>query len=104
MSNFVKLATLAEIKPGDLKTVDFGEEKVLLANVEGTIHAVSDLCTHAEFSLGIGDLEGDQVVCGFHGSEFSVITGEVTEDPADEPLKVYQVRVDGEDIYVGPPA
>jgi 3-phenylpropionate/trans-cinnamate dioxygenase ferredoxin subunit len=103
VSDFVKLATIGEIKPGGLKTVDFGEEKVLLANVKGTIHAVSDACTHADFSLGgSGDLEDDHVICGFHGSEFSVVTGEVIEDPADQPLKVYQVRVEGEDIYVGP--
>ncbi len=104
MSEFGKVATLGEVKPGQLKTVDFGKEKVLLANVDGTVHAVSDECPHADFSLGVGDLEGDRVVCGFHGSEFSAVTGEVLEDPADEPLKVYQVRVEGEDIYVGPPA
>ncbi len=53
-------------------------------------------------SLADGDLEGEQVECPLHGSVFNVITGEVIDPPAGENLKVFQVRIEGQEILVGP--
>ena len=35
---------------------------------------------------------------------FNVITGEAIGPPADENLTVFLVRIDGQDVLVGPPA
>ena len=102
-SGFVKVAGLGEISPGEMKNVEVGGAQVLLANVGGTIYACDNACTHAFASLAGGDLDGEQVECPLHGSVFNVTTGEVLDPPADEGLRVFQVRIEGQDILVGPP-
>ena len=102
-SGFVKVADLGELSPGGMKYVEVGDNQVLLANVEGTIYACDNVCTHAFAPLAEGDLDGEQVECPLHGSVFNVTTGEVIDPPADEGLRVFQVRIEGNDILVGPP-
>ena len=103
-SGFVKVADLSEVSPGEMKNVEVGDNQVLLANVGGTIYACDNLCTHAFAPLAEGDLDGEQVECPLHGSVFNVATGEVIDPPAVESLRVFQVRIEGQDILVGPPA
>ena len=99
---FVKVADVGEISPGEMKYVNVGDDQVLLANVEGTIYACDNVCTHAFGPLAEGDLDGKQVECPLHGSVFDVTTGDVIDPPADENLRVFQVRIEGQDILVGP--
>ena len=40
------------------------------------------------------------VTCGCHGAQFDVTTGAVLAPPALEPLKVYPLRMDGDDLLV----
>ena len=101
-SGFVKVAGLGELSPGKMKAVEVGDDQVLLANVGGTIYACDNLCTHALAPLADGDLDGEQVECPLHGSVFNVTTGEVIDPPAMESLKVFQVRIEGQDILVRP--
>ena len=99
---FVKVAEVGELSPGHMKAVEVGEDQVLLANVGGTIYACSNACTHAFAPLSEGDLYGELVECPSHGSVFDVTTGEVIDAPAQENLPVFEVRIDGRDILVGP--
>lgn len=101
--DFVKVAKASDLSPGQCKVVSVGSEQVLLANVGGEYVAVDDTCTHAFASLSMGKLTDEEVVCPLHGSVFNVKTGEILSPPADEPLAVYPVRVEGDDILVGPP-
>lgn len=100
MSDLVKIATTDDLSPGQMMAVEVEGVPVLLANVDGSYHAVSDVCTHAEASLSEGDLEEDEVTCPWHASVFRLGTGEVLSPPAEEPLDVYEVRVEGKDILV----
>ena len=101
-SGFVKVADLGELSPGEMKQVELGDDQVLLANVEGTIYACDNLCTHRFAPLAEGDLDGKLVECPLHGSVFDVTTGGVIDPPAVESLRVFQVRIEGQDILVGP--
>jgi nitrite reductase/ring-hydroxylating ferredoxin subunit len=101
---FVKVAEVGDLTPGDMKMVKVGNEEVLLVNVDGDIHACDDICTHSYASLSEGDLSGTDIECPLHGALFNVTTGEVITPPAAQALRVFQVRIDGQDILVGPPA
>ena len=104
-AGFVKVAQVSEINPGEMITVDFPSgDAVLLANIDGVIHACDDICSHAYASLSEGDLNGAEVECPLHGAVFNVTTGEALTPPAEAPVKVYQVQVEGDDILVAPPA
>lgn len=102
-AEFVKVAAVSEISPGDMMVVEVGGEQVLLVNVGGNIHACDDVCTHSYASLSEGDLDGAEVQCPLHGAMFNVTTGAVLTPPADAPLRVFEVRVEGDDVLVGPP-
>ena len=100
--DFVKVAGVRELVPGGKKLVFLGDQRVLLVNVEGRYYAVEEVCSHALAFLSKGQLYGDEVVCPLHGSAFSVTTGQVLTPPSDQNLTVYTVKVEGEDVLIGP--
>lgn len=102
-TGYVKVAEVGELSPGEMKLVDVGDEQVLVLNVDGNYYACDDICSHAYASLSEGDLNGEEVECPLHGSAFNVTTGQVLTPPADENIRTFEVRVDGQDILVGPP-
>ena len=102
-SGFVKVAEMSDLAAGEMMVVEVGDERVLLVNVGGNVYACDDICSHAFASLSEGDLNGEEVECPLHGSAFSVITGEAITPPADESIKIYQLRIEGQDILFGPP-
>ncbi len=99
---FVKVASRGELTDGEMTVVTVGGEEVLLTNVGGEIFAISNDCTHSFGPLNAGSLDGDEVECPLHGSRFNVRTGEPTQGPALSGQKVFPVRVDGDDVLVGP--
>lgn len=100
-NQFVFAAKLDDIHIGTTKKVCFPDHgPILLANVDGAIYAVDDTCTHEDSSLALGCLREDKVKCTLHGSWFSVISGEPSEEPADEPLNRYQVKIKNEEIWL----
>ena len=100
---FIKVAQVSEIKPGEMMAVEVENEQVLLVNVDGNIHAVDDICSHAYASLSEGDVRGEEVECPLHGGAFSCITGAPINPPASESLRVFSVQIEGDDILVGLP-
>lgn len=100
---FVKVARVGDLAPGKMMQVLVGERPVLLANVDGRYYAIADTCSHEDASLSAGSLRGELVKCPLHGSRFNVRTGQVMEEPAEEDLPTYAVRVDGESILIALP-
>ena len=98
---FVRVAAAGDIKPGKAIRVEIGEEPVAIFNVDGTLYAIGDTCTHEEASLSEGDVYGDCVECPLHGAEFDLKTGQPRTLPAVVPVATYPVKVDGEDVLVG---
>jgi 3-phenylpropionate/trans-cinnamate dioxygenase ferredoxin subunit len=83
-----------------MKAVEAGGAALLVCNVGGRLYAVRDECTHEGFPLSEGSVEGETVVCRLHGARFDLRSGEVLAPPAYEPLETYEVRVDGDDVWV----
>lgn len=97
---FVKICTVSELPPGEGKYVDEGPEPIAVFNVDGEFFAIDDTCTHGEWSLCDGYVEGHEVECTLHMAKFCLRTGAVTAAPAEIPVKVYPVRVEDEDVLV----
>ncbi len=66
----------------------------------GQIFAVRDECSHAQIALSEGEVDNCEIECWLHGSRFDLRTGEPTSLPAYEPVPVYPVRVEGDDVLV----
>ncbi|HEV2461130.1 MAG TPA: non-heme iron oxygenase ferredoxin subunit [Ktedonobacterales bacterium] len=97
---FVRVARLRDIAPGELLRVEVAERLVCLANVNGTIYAVDDECTHIGGALSDGELEGCVLTCPVHLARFDVRDGRVLRGPAREDVRTYAVRVEGDDILI----
>ena len=103
MSEFEYLADVADLPDGMLLGVVRADgTEICLYNYRGTIGAVGNVCTHAEFLMSDGTLRNDGTVeCAWHGARFECRTGRVCRGPAEDPLPVYPVRIDGTRVLVG---
>jgi 3-phenylpropionate/trans-cinnamate dioxygenase ferredoxin subunit len=100
VADFVKVGSLGDFAPGSLRAVEVDGSRVVVANVGGRLYAVSNACTHVGLPLAPGYIVDRSIVCPFHGSMFDLESGEASDGPADDPVTVYTVRVDGDDVLV----
>jgi 3-phenylpropionate/trans-cinnamate dioxygenase ferredoxin subunit len=101
MSNqFKKVAHLNDLKTSKLLHVKHQDVDVCLAYVENKVYAIDDMCTHEDAALSKGSLHGDCVKCPLHGSRFDLKTGEALDEPAEDAVKTYSVKIDGNDILL----
>lgn len=80
--------------------VSVADQDILLANVDGEIFAVEDMCSHEDASLYNGALKGRCVECPLHGSHFDLKTGEPQQEPATEAIKTFNVKVENDQILI----
>ena len=97
---YIFAAKLEQVGVGKMFSVQLDGKLLLLANVEGTIHACDEMCTHEEVSLSLGALQGNCLKCSLHGSRFDLLTGKALDEPADEDLRIYPVKIEGDSILV----
>jgi nitrite reductase (NADH) small subunit len=100
MSQFIKVATSSEVASGQAKLIEINGKEIGLFNVDGAFHAIDNTCTHVGGPLCEGEIEGAQVTCPWHGAVFDVTTGNVLGPPAPENVTRYNVRTEGDDIYI----
>ena len=102
MEGFSKVAQRSDIKSAELKVVEVEGEQIVLTELNGSPIAFANLCTHEACDLAYSTLDGEEIECDCHGSVFNVVSGAVLVGPATEPLPTYAVRVEGDDVLIGP--
>jgi len=100
LSEWIKACNLEQVKEGQLFGFVHDDKKLLLANLNGKIHATDLICTHADADLSTGILSEEGVRCPLHLSVFNLDDGKPQNLPAETPLKVYNVKIDDDEIYV----
>lgn len=100
MDSWEWVADTNAVAPGTMLSVRAGGNNMLLVNVDGTLFAMSDFCTHSRCLLHNGKLKGKVVTCACHFAEFDVTTGAVIAPPAKSPLPMYQVKTESDGVYV----
>ncbi|MCB0145929.1 MAG: non-heme iron oxygenase ferredoxin subunit [Caldilineaceae bacterium] len=104
MSRFIQVAKRDEIPVGESKLVEVEDVRVALFNLEGTIYAIEDVCTHDGGPLVEGEIvNGCQVECPRHGARFDIRTGAALSFPAFEATNTYEVKVEGDDVLIESP-
>jgi 3-phenylpropionate/trans-cinnamate dioxygenase ferredoxin subunit len=98
---FVAAASVADVPASGILKARVDGHAIVLTSVGGKIFAVADRCSHEDVPLSLGCIHGDTIKCSYHGSRFSLRTGEPMDEPADEPIKVYPVRVENGMVLIG---
>ena len=98
--SFVRACALAELKAGTALAVEVDGEDVAVVRSGDDYYAIADLCSHAAIPLSEGDVEDGEIEGYLHGSRFDLRTGKPTGLPATQPVAVYAVRVEGDDLLV----
>ena len=100
----IDLLGVDEVPDGTMKMafVD-GTDQVLVVNVAGTLRAMQGICTHEYFELDKGFLTGETLTCALHLSRFDLTDGEPLDPPAELPLAMYDVVVEGGRIFIEVP-
>ena len=94
------LSDLVQDQP--LKVEADGVAIAVVLDSAGEVHAIGDTCTHGDISLSEGFVEGDTLECWAHGSAFSLRSGKPLNLPAYEPVPVFVVTIDGDDVLIDP--
>src|SRR5215471_16210687 len=97
---FVAVAQVGDLAPGEMKFVAVDRERIVLAHVEGGFYALRDVCGHRNAPLSRGRLEGCLIECPLHFAQFDIRTGELVSGPVSTPVATYEVRVEGETVYL----
>ena len=104
LNQFVRVARIADLPREGMISVRVDRDDILIAHIRDELFAVGDWCTHAAGRLHLGRLHADacEVQCPIHEGCFDLRTGEATHLPADKPVVAYSVRVEGDELFVGP--
>ena len=100
MTRRVDVAALEDVAPGTMLRVQVEGTDILLVNLEGSIRAMQGICSHEYFELDQGFLTGDSLTCALHLSRFDLETGEALDPPAELPLAMYSVIIEGDRIVL----
>ena len=98
-AGFARVARLDELPRGRGRRVIVGGVPVALFRIGDRVHAVGDRCPHMGASLAEGHLEGDRVVCGWHGWSFDLATG-ASGRRSGACVRTWETRVEAGEVWI----
>ena len=99
MSQWIRLAAVADCPPGQARELVAGDRIVALFNVDGEFFALDGICPHQGGPLGKGRLNGCILTCPWHGWQYDVKTGQ-HQTNASICHPGFELRVEGQEIFV----
>jgi len=97
-----RLCATGDLADGEVRRFKVGEASIALVRLSGDWYALGDRCSHADISLSDGEVLVDECAleCWKHGSAFDLRTGEPQALPATRAVPTYNVKVEGDDVWV----
>ncbi len=100
MPHLVRLGAVSELPPpGQAKEFSCGTKPICVANVNGTITAMDNICLHRGGPLGQGVIEGNKIVCPWHGWQWDPATGEAAHNPQAR-VSVYPIAIEDGEVWI----
>lgn len=94
---FISVGTIAQLETGAIVAPKSAIGPVAVVRYQGNLVAVNPTCTHK--GCVVDWQPSGEYVCPCHQAKFSA-TGSVTKGPATVPLKVYQAKIEGNEVLV----
>jgi nitrite reductase/ring-hydroxylating ferredoxin subunit len=103
MAEYFTVGQLNDFAPDEIRAFLVKGYDVAVINLSGKFYAFDNYCTHegVTFSSGLGLVTHDSVTCMLHGSTYDLKTGAVVGGPAPDPITIYEVRIQGDEVQIG---
>jgi nitrite reductase/ring-hydroxylating ferredoxin subunit len=96
MHHWTSVGKREEVDPDTPLSTAVGELKIGVYDVDGALHAIEDVCPHANALLSQGFADGCEIECPLHNAVFDVTTGKHLRGEPCRDVKTFPVRlVDG---------
>ena len=92
-SPYVPVIPLAQLPENEPVRAQTNDEDLVLVRRGETVYAMGHTCGHLGGPLSEGTIEGDAIVCPWHGSQFNLEDGRVVCGPSAYHQPCYAVRV-----------
>jgi 3-phenylpropionate/trans-cinnamate dioxygenase ferredoxin subunit len=96
---WVRLASKNELAEGDVLGLNANGQEVALYCDKGEYFATSNVCTHQFALLSDGYFEDGCIECPLHQGRFDIRNGKALCEPVTEDIKVFPVKVEGDQIF-----
>jgi 3-phenylpropionate/trans-cinnamate dioxygenase ferredoxin subunit len=97
----IKICKVSDVPVGKALRIKIEDDAIALVHTKlGKIKAIADKCSHGEISLSEGFVNEETIECWAHGAKFSLDTGAALTLPAYEPVSVYEVIIEDDEIYI----
>lgn len=98
------ICATSDLLPGETRTAfdEITGAPIIVFNLEGTLYALEDQCSHEDFALSDGgtfDPGQASVECVLHGARFDVRDGRALCAPAYEPVAKFPVKVEDGGVW-----
>ncbi len=97
---WTRIAAADQLGEDEALAFSLGDRQLALFNSGGTFHVTDNVCSHAYALLSDGYVEDGCVECPLHQARFDLATGAALCAPATKPIRIYPVKVEGDDILV----
>lgn len=91
--DFTSVLPLDRLVEGQLHRAEAGGTPVLLLKRGDRLFALAETCAHLGGPLAEGDVDGESVICPWHGSRFALEDGRVLNGPSAYPQPCFETRV-----------
>lgn len=99
----VRACAADALNDGEMLAVEGGSARLGVARANGQWFAFENNCTHEDFPLTEGLVDGQDVECALHGARFCLRTGAALAAPATCGIRVFPVAVEDGTVYVDLP-
>lgn len=99
----VRVCGVNDVPAGEVRRFEVDGRDVAVVNLgEEGFRAVDAICSHAQYFLDEGEIDVDlgTIECPKHGSTFDLDTGRPRTLPATQPVEVFSVKVDDDDVSI----
>ncbi|HYF12001.1 MAG TPA: non-heme iron oxygenase ferredoxin subunit [Actinomycetota bacterium] len=99
----VRLCGTSDVPVGEARRFEVDHRPIAVVNLgDDGFHAVDSICSHAHYFLDEGEVDVDlgTIECPKHGSTFDLETGRPRSLPATQPVQVFEVKIEGDDILI----
>jgi nitrite reductase/ring-hydroxylating ferredoxin subunit/uncharacterized membrane protein len=90
---FTRAVRESELREAQPVRAELGGVGIVLVRRGGRVYALGEQCGHLGGPLAGGEVQGDAIVCPWHGSRFALADGRVLDGPATMAQPCFETRV-----------